>query len=622
MEFIRLHQLNVLLALSSVCFIIVLFLIVTNFLSKQKKRALIFFTFSNAMMLITCRYAYIYQGQITKVAYYMAPICKFLVFFNVLNVSYGFNEFLICLYQEEIKNKEMPKIFNIVKVILFIGYILLVLNVFFGFYYSFDENNQYSRSSLYFICYLLPLVATLLQYFTMTVKYKKNNKYIMIPLMLYFTLPVIGAIIQLFVQGLSITNMVMGGVAILLYLFVIYDANLQLKEKEKTEADLRLAYEIQQNEIPNVFPAFPEHDEFDLYAKMIPAKDVGGDYYDYFLMDDNHLAVVVADVSGKSISGSLNMIKVKVLLRNIASSTNDPAEILTILNNSFIDNNKLDMFVTVWFGIIEISTGKIVFANAGHDDAIISNDLATDIYTSKHGIPIGAVRNYQYSNCAMQLNKGDKLFLYTDGITDLTNESDEEYGVNRLIRTIYLNKDNSPKEIIDIVEKDLKKHADEAPQFDDITMVCFELTNDNKRNKSIVEVERKFNANVKEVVNVYDYFSPLISKVLSPDKTKKYNIVIDEIFSNIVKYGFKGKNKENFINIKLIIDNEEKVIKMIFEDNGIKFNPLEKEDPNIDLSADDRSEGGLGIYIVKKMMDKVSYEYKDNMNRLTLEKKY
>ena len=137
-----------------------------------------------------------------------------------------------------------------------------------------------------------------------------------------------------------------------------------------------------------------------------------------------------------------------------------------------------------------------------------------------------------------------------------------------------------------------------------------------------MEVERKYKANLKEVVNVYDYFSPMISKVLSPDKTKQYNVVVDEIFSNIVKYGFKDKNKDNYINIKLIIDSKTKTIKMIFEDEGIKFNPLDKEDPNISASLDNRDEGGLGIFIVKKMMDNVSYEYKDNKNILIIEKKY
>ena len=621
MEFFRTHQVNIALALASISFIIFIFLLMTTYLSKEKKRALLFFTFSTSFMLLAVRYSYIYQDQTFKEAYFLAPMWKYLLFFNVLNVSYGFNEFIICLYNENHDDDKYNKVFNIIKIIILTGHILLLISQFTNLYYSYDSMNQYHREKYYAISYFIPLLATIIQYAIILKDYKKINKRIRIPLILYFIIPILGAIVQLFIQGLSLTNIAIGGVAIILYLFVLYDANLQLKEKEKTEADLRLAKEIQQNEIPNVFPAFPGRDEFDLYAKMTPAKDVGGDFYDYFLIDDDHLGIVIADVSGKSISGGLNMIKAKILLRSIAQDKNDPAKILSILNNSFIDNNKLDMFVTMWFGIIEISTGIITFANAGHDDAIISNDEVTDLHVSKHGIPIGVLRNYKYTNSVFQLNKGDKLFLYTDGITDLTNKNDDEYGINKLIRTIFINKNKSVKEIINSVDEELIKHADGNEQFDDITMLCFELTNDKKRNKSVMETERKFNASLKELVNIYDYYSPLITKVISPEKAKKFNVVVDEIFSNIVRYGFKNKDKNNYVNIKLIIDKNTKTIKMIFEDNGIKFNPLEKEDPNINLKAKDRDEGGLGIYIVKKMMDKVSYEYEDNTNHLIIEKK-
>ena len=622
MEFFKLHQSSILLALSSICFIILLFLKMTTYLSKEKKRTLIFFTLSTFLMLISCRYSAYYQDLAGNAPYYLTRIWKYFLFFNVLNVSYFFNDFLLCLYKENNNVNNTPKIFNVIRVIILIGQILLIISQFTNLYYSYDSMNVYHREKFYFINYLIPLIATLIQYYILAKEFKNTSLRIKIPIILYFTLPVLGAVIQIFIQGFPISNVMIGGVTILLYLFVIYDANIQLKEKEKTEADLRLAKEIQQNEIPNAFPAFPGRDEFDLYAMMNPAKDVGGDFYDYYFIDDNHLALVIADVSGKSISGSLNMIKAKVLLKNISSNNYDPSEILCKLNNSFIDNNKMDMFVTMWFGIVEISTGKITFSNAGHPDAIIINDDATDLYITKHGIPIGVTKDYKYTNSVINLNKGDKLFIYTDGITDIVNLNNEEYGFNRLIRNIYSNKDNNVKEVIDSVNKELKEYSKGNIQFDDVTMLCFELNKNNKKEKSIMEVERKFRANLKELDSIYDYYSPLISKVVSPNQANKYNVVIDEVFSNIVKYAFKGKSNDNFINIKLIIDNKEKVIKMIFEDEGIMFNPLNNMDPKIDIKASDRKEGGLGIYIVKNMMDKVSYEYKDKKNILILEKKY
>lgn len=619
MNFIRENQLNIMLSLSSVCFTILLFLLINNYLSKEKRKSLIIIAFSTAFLLLTDRYAYIFRGQTTTLAYIMARICKYLVFFNVLNISYMFNEFLISIYKEYYHNSHPPKMFKLIKTIILTGHITLIISQFTNWYYSFDKFNNYHRESGYVFCYLFPILATIIQYIIVGKYYRKTNNRIMIPIVLYFILPIITTIIQLFIPGVSLTNMAIAGVVIILYSFTIYDANVMSKEKEKTEADLRLANEIQQNEIPNEFPAFPERKEFDLYALMSPAKDVGGDFYDYFLLDDDHLGLVIADVSGKGIPAALNMIKVKVLLRSVGLKLNNPAKVLSTLNDIFIDNNKLEMFVTMWFGILEISTGKLTYVNAGHEDLIIyKKSVGYESVKIKHGLPIGAMNNSKYENHQITVNKGDKLFLFTDGITEAININNKSFGINNLLKSLNKHKNNNVEDTIKLVKKDIELFTNSHNQFDDITMLCLEL----KDNNDIIHLNKRFNAIQGEIDKAYDYFTAALSDYFSLEKIKKYYIILDEVFSNIVKYGYKDINddREEYIDIDLVIDNTNNRITATFVDNGIKFNPIEKENPDISLTIDQRKEGGLGIYIVKNMVDKVSYKYKDNKNYLILEK--
>ena len=620
MDFIRSHQVDIMLALSSICFIILVFLAMTNFLSKAKKKALLFFVFSTALLLLTGRYSFIFQGQTTSSAIVLAKIFKYLMFFNILNVVYGFGEYIKYIYVENHPNLKVPKLFNVIKVIIIIGHIFLFVSQFTNFYYSYDMYNVYHREKWYFLCYAFPLSATILQYVIIAPELKKAKKHISIPLVLYFILPIIASIIQLFIPGLSIVIIIIGGVVIILYSFTIYDANVMLKEKEKNEADLRLAKEIQQNEIPNIFPAFPNKNEFDLYASMNPAKQIGGDFYDYFLIDDDHLGLVIADVSGKGVSAALNMVKVKILLKGTGIHLNDPAKVLTSVNKEFTDNNKLDIFVTIWYGILELSTGKLTFTNAGHEDAIIYKEKKVfDTHKTKHGIPVGSLKNYEYQNNEIKLSKGDKIFLYTDGVTDAINSDNKKYGIDNLLKLLNDNKDKSVNDLINLVKEGINMHSKGCEQFDDITMLCVELN--DKKDKNIIKISKKINADLNEIPNVYDYFTKQIKDIISIENVKKYYIVFDEVLSNIIKYGFVDTNNK-YINIIFTIDSKNKNIKITFEDNGIPFNPLDIKNPNTKLSAEERKEGGLGIYIVKKMMDKVSYKYKDGKNILIIEKKY
>lgn len=209
------------------------------------------------------------------------------------------------------------------------------------------------------------------------------------------------------------------------------------------------------------------------------------------------------------------------------------------------------------------------------------------------------------------------FFVFTDGVTEAIDYNNKPFGIDNLLKSLNVHKNQNVENTIKRVKEDITKFTKSNNQFDDITMLCFEL----KNNENEIHFNKKFKAELKEINTVYKFFNNSLNNIFNEEKIKKYYIVLDEIFSNIVKYGYKD-NKEKYITIDILVNTNTKKIIVTFEDNGIKFNPLEKQDPNIKLSAKDRKEGGLGIYIVKNMVDKVSYKYKNNKNYLILEKKY
>ena len=246
-------------------------------------------------------------------------------------------------------------------------------------------------------------------------------------------------------------------------------------EKERIGAELSLATRIQANMLPSIYPAFPERKEFDIYATMDPAKEVGGDFYDFFLIDDDHICIFIADVSGKGVPAALFMMASMIILANNAKMGKSPGEILTDTNETICRNNKEEMFVTVWLGILELSTGKLTAANAGHEFPVIKGpDGKFEYYMDKHDFVIGGIDDIKYQEYEIILKPGSKLFLYTDGIPEATNKDKEPYGSDRLLNALNINPDLSPKDMLKQVRSDVDKFVLDAEQFDDLTMVCFE----------------------------------------------------------------------------------------------------------------------------------------------------
>ena len=246
-------------------------------------------------------------------------------------------------------------------------------------------------------------------------------------------------------------------------------------EKERIGAELSLATQIQAAMLPHIVPAFPDRTDFDVIGSMDPAKEVGGDFYDYFLIDDDHLGVLIADVSGKGVPAALFMMASKIILQSVAMLGGSPAEILTKTNEAICSNNEAEMFVTVWIGILELSTGKLTCSNAGHEYPVFqrSGERFT-LYKDKHGFVIGGMDGVQYQEYVMQMEPGDKLFVYTDGVPEATNARQELFGTARMIEALNTCPDAAPMDVLKGVRKAVDSFVLDAEQFDDLTMLCLQ----------------------------------------------------------------------------------------------------------------------------------------------------
>ena len=255
----------------------------------------------------------------------------------------------------------------------------------------------------------------------------------------------------------------------------IRQLRLATAEKERIGAELNMAKEIQAAQLPSDFPAFPDRKEFDIYASMTPAKEVGGDFYDFFLVDDDHLAMVIADVSGKGIPASLFMMISKILLKNRLKAGDSPSAALERVNNQLIENNiKPKQFVTVWMAVLELSTGKGTAANAGHEHPVLKRaDGSYELVEYRHSPPVSLVKKMRFREHDFEMHAGDRLFVYTDGVAEAMNLDRELYGTERLLTVLNSDPNASPQQVLENVTGGINAFVGEAEQFDDITMLSF-----------------------------------------------------------------------------------------------------------------------------------------------------
>ena len=394
-----------------------------------------------------------------------------------------------------------------------------------------------------------------------------------------------------------------------------YMANLAVvtADKERIATELNVATQIQASMLPCIFPAFPGRKEFDVYATMTPAKEVGGDFYDFFLIDDDHLALVIADVSGKGVPAALFMVIAKTLLKNAAQTGLSPKAILEKVNNQLCENNEAEMFVTVWLGIFEISTGKLIAANAGHAyPAVRHQGGKFELYKDKHDFVLAGMEGARYREYEMILKPGDTLFVYTDGVAEATDATNTLYGTDRMLTALNRNEKADPEKLLQSVKEDIDMFVGEAPQFDDITMLAFKIKDFQLEGMKKISVSPQ----LASIDTVTDFFETCLTEQNAPVKVvSQINIAVDEIFSNIVRY-----SGATSVSIGCRAEKDHVVLR--FADNGRPYDPTEKDDPDITLSAEERDIGGLGIFMVKKTMDDISYVYADGFNILTIQKRW
>lgn len=256
----------------------------------------------------------------------------------------------------------------------------------------------------------------------------------------------------------------------------IADLTRVTAERERIGTELDVARNIQASMLPCIFPPFPQRKEFSIFASMDPAKEVGGDFYDFFLVDSDHLALVMADVSGKGIPAAMFMVIAKTLLKNAAQTGASPKEVLEKVNNQLCENNDAEMFVTVWMGILEISSGRMICANAGHEfPAIRRAGGEFQLFRDKHGFVLAGMEGTRYREHEFTLCGGDTLFVYTDGVAEATDLHNQLYGTDRMLAALNLRRDMDCEELVHGMRQDIDAFVGEAPQFDDITMLALKM---------------------------------------------------------------------------------------------------------------------------------------------------
>ena len=347
--------------------------------------------------------------------------------------------------------------------------ILNILDIFFPIFFKVDSKGVYARASLYewkSSIYVIIIPA----YIEMMIKSKANLKTKVISNTLV-VFPVLAEIVTRFHFGISLKP-----AAILVA--IVLNFGVLISEREKkfavTKNELGIASKIQTSLLPNIFPAFPDRTDFDIYAVTIPAKEVGGDFYDFFMVDDTHFAILMADVSDKGIGAALFMTIAKIIIKTRAQMGGSPAEIIEYADKRINEKNEAGLFVTVWFAIIDLETGHVECCNAGHDyPAFMLGNTEYKIEKDIHGMPVAFMRDMTFPEYSFELNDGDRIFLYTDGILDAKTTGGERYEKDRLLATLNAHKFSDDKAIIMSVRDSVTNFIGVEPQFDDMTMLSF-----------------------------------------------------------------------------------------------------------------------------------------------------
>jgi len=402
-------------------------------------------------------------------------------------------------------------------------------------------------------------------------------------------------------------------------------AALAQEELGRLHQELNIASEIQQSILPRNFSIFPELSGLEMRAEMIPAKDVGGDFYDFFWIDETRLALVVGDVSGKGMPAALFMAISRTLLKATALKGEATSECLNQVNRLLSQDNPKSMFVTVFYGVLDIRSMCLEYSNGGHNTPLLrSANGEVYLLDQGRGSALGVIEDLQYQCDRRELEPGSVLVLYTDGITEAADSSFEEFSEKRLVSSFQKHVHGSSEEILKGIVEDVRDFAGGEPQSDDITAMVIKhgpggggsgRLGSSAVNDLSIRMKNEL-AELQKVNQALEQFGELHQ--LPSGVSNVVSLALDEIITNIVSHGYQD-HEEHYIDIRISL--EQGMLNVVIEDDGVGFNPLGIDSPDTSSALEDRPIGGLGIHLVRNVMDDVSYAFRNERNRLVLTKK-
>lgn len=385
------------------------------------------------------------------------------------------------------------------------------------------------------------------------------------------------------------------------------------------EEELNVGRNIQMSMVPLQFPAFPDRDEFDLHALLKPAREVGGDFYDFFLISQDELCLVIGDVSGKGVPAALFMAVTRTMTKTRAADDRSPASIITRVKDELSADNSESMFVTMFLGIFNIRSGEFKYTNAGHNPPYIKR-ASGEIETIKqlHGPIAGAVEGIAYKQDQLLLHQGDLLLMFTDGVSEAMDVDSNLYGDQRIIEFLTDMDGDEPSNAVAGLAKSVEQYAGDVPQFDDITILALRC-NRAMDSADTEQLNLKISNELSEINVAIEAFEAFSERTGLPMAiAMKANLVFDELLNNIDSHAFTDAGEHQIdIHIEKSVDR----LLIQIEDEGLPFNPFEQAEVDTTLSLEERDIGGLGIHLVMNVMDDVSYERRKDRNVVTLIKK-
>ena len=384
--------------------------------------------------------------------------------------------------------------------------------------------------------------------------------------------------------------------------------------KASIESELKVASAIQTSMLPRVFPPFPERKDIDLYASMIPAKEVGGDLFDFFLRDEK-LFFCVGDVSGKGAPAAMMMAVTHSLFRAASAHESDPSVIMRSINETVCLDNDANMFVTLFLGVLDLPSGRLRYCNAGHDSPLVYHSQLSTLDCMPN-LPIGVLSEMKYTTQECALEPDTTLFLYTDGLTEAMNAEYEEFTRDRVVPLVEScgKQGMSPRQILDTVLQGVHAFVKDADQSDDLTMLSLRYTPGQFSTQ--LSEKLTLSCNLERVPELNDFIRSIAEKLnLDETVTGQVQLAVEEAVVNVMNYAYP-EGRTGFVTVKVMSDGHE--LRIVVIDSGVAFDPTSKEKADTTLSVEDRPIGGLGIFLVRELMDSINYERVDNRNILMM----